>query len=395
MGADIFPRQESTEASLQDHTEAGGQSKRRRPMPTQKATNGNDEDRSCGCEQAAGHVADAMGRLLGHQIGAERRHGAVRRGLKRRTAGADQHWNVMPCVPAGWRQDEVRPEPPSTEACFASLLHGDSREYFAYACVLGRRLREASPGFDRVLLCGPGHSTGNVAYRNALREAGWSRLVPVAPIAAPHLDKSRTKRHALVFTKLRVLELPYSRVLLLDLDLLPRRGWHLGDLFDLVAPAATYYCNRYMGPEPIHGELLPAELTTEYRWCPNAGVMRLDPLPMLSDRLKQVRGMIGEISKRKVPTYLPEQYYLADCLCEWRHLDRRWNWEVWPEWEDPGYTLPLQAARESSRLSGWAGYYDKRTLVTPHASQGGSNSDPTRPERRQRAEFRCHFRADS
>ena len=75
---------------------------------------------------------------------------------------------------------------------------------------------------DRVLLCSPGRFTRDPAARRALRAAGWNRLLPVVPVHAVHLDRTRAKRHELVFTKLRVLELPYERVLLLDLDLLPR-----------------------------------------------------------------------------------------------------------------------------------------------------------------------------
>ena len=35
---------------------------------------------------------------------------------------------------------------------------------------------------------------------------------------AEHLDKTKAKRHALFFTKLRVLELPYRMALLLDIE---------------------------------------------------------------------------------------------------------------------------------------------------------------------------------
>ena len=82
---------------------------------------------------------------------------------------------------------------------------------------------------------------------------GWARLVPVEPIEAEHLDKSWTKRHGIVFTKLRVLQLPYRRVLLLDLDLLPRVGVDLTELFKVGAPAAKYHGPGFEGPWPLHG----------------------------------------------------------------------------------------------------------------------------------------------
>ena len=114
--------------------------------------------------------------------------------------------------------------------------------------------------------------------------------MPVSPISAAHLDKTRAKRHALVFTKLRVLELPYARVLLLDLDLLPRaagEGEGLDQLLRVPAPAAKYCCAEEP-PGLRHGEVMPVDNRGDCWWSPNAGVMRLDPLPSLPDRLAQV-----------------------------------------------------------------------------------------------------------
>ena len=134
-------------------------------------------------------------------------------------------WSLPPSTPDGWEDDEIEPAQPSSRECFAALFHGDKDEYFCCACVLSRRLVEGPDGnVDRVLLCGPGRFTRDPAARRALRAAGWNRLLPVVPVHAAHLDRTRAKRHELVFTKLRVLELPYERVLLLDLDLLPRCG---------------------------------------------------------------------------------------------------------------------------------------------------------------------------
>mmetsp|Transcript_48408 Transcript_48408/g.122075 ORF Transcript_48408/g.122075 Transcript_48408/m.122075 type:complete len:518 (-) Transcript_48408:55-1608(-) len=284
------------------------------------------------------------------------------RGCRSSAATTDGRWNLLTSPPLGWEPHELRVDRPHSNACLASLLHGDGPEYFAYACVLGRRLRdEAAPhGPDRVLLCGPGSCCDRSLARQALREAGWTHLLPVEPIAAEHLDKSRTKRHALVFTKLRVLELPYDRVLLLDLDLLPRTGVDMAELLQIEAPAAKYHCASYQGPEPEHGELIPLDLRDGFCWSPNAGVMRLDPLPQLRDRMDQVLEMVREVSKRWQPTFLPEQYFLAERLDNWRHLSSPWNWEVWPQFEDPKHTHPLLEAREEAKRQGWACYQPEK-----------------------------------
>jgi len=271
-------------------------------------------------------------------------------------APRDRHWSLPEQVPEGWAAKEVQLEAPDSERCFAALFYGDRDEYLAYACVLGRRLRTASPGPDRVLLLGPGRCCSTAA-RQALRQAGWEHLLPVVPIAAAHLDKSQSKRHALVFTKLRVLELPYTQVLLLDLDLLPRLGVDLGELFDVPAPAAKYWCMEYQGPEPEHAKPVPLLLREGLRWSPNAGVMRLDPYATLAARRAQVQSMAMEVLEREVATFLPEQYYLAERLVGWRHISKVWNWEVWPEWDDPQITHPLSEACRSARRFGWAGYY--------------------------------------
>lgn len=257
----------------------------------------------------------------------------------------------------GWSAEELEPASPSSKTCIAALLHGNAHEFFAFALVLGRQLREGSPGPDRVLLCGPGHFGEQAATRAALRRAGWTHLLPVRPIEAAHLDKTKLKRHALVFTKLRALELPYARVLLLDLDLLPRQGVNLSHLLEVPAPAAKYHCGAYSGPEVSHGDVIPDSMRVGFNWSPNAGVMRLDPLSTRSDRCYQVRRMICEVARRETATFLPEQYYLAEKLKGWRHIDQVWNWEVWPEWEDPIRTHPVPEARREAMRQGWAKDY--------------------------------------
>ena len=119
---------------------------------------------------------------------------------------------------------------------FTALLHGDAEEYMLYALVLGRQLkRHWSTGVDRVLLLGPGKFSESQDSRNALRLAGWTHLKTVDLIDKPHLDKTGSKRHRLVFMKLRALELSYKHVLFLDLDLLPRSNTNLAELFNIQA----------------------------------------------------------------------------------------------------------------------------------------------------------------
>jgi len=284
----------------------------------------------------------------------------------------DRRWNVLDKLREGWDAWEHQPEPPRNDAALASLLHGDGPEYFAYACVLGRRLRDeaGSNAPDRVLLCGPGACTSSASSRKALRQAGWTHLLPVEPIEAEHLDKTKTKRHALVFTKLRVLEVPYERVLLLDLDLLPRAGVDMAELLKIKAPAGKYHCNAYQGPEPDHGCEIPERLRTSMHcWSPNAGVMRFDPLATLECRKKLVATMVKEVSERSQATYLPEQYYLAEMVSGWRHISSEWNWEVWPEWEDPRKTHPAREARSEAKRQGSSWMYGRRS---PHGSSSSS-----------------------
>jgi len=259
----------------------------------------------------------------------------------------DARWNVMQQTPAGWEAAELVPPSPTSRNCIASLLHGDRPEFFLYACILGHQLRPAAGthGTDRVLLCGPGRFCDDREARRILLRAGWTHLLRIDPIEAPHLDKSKGKRHALVFTKLRVLELPYSKALLLDLDILPRADVDMSALFRVEAPAAKYHCGHFEGDMPPHGELYTPAMLEPYAWCPNAGVMRLDPLPQLEQRRAQLQSMLADIFSRSGATYLPEQYYLADRLSGWRHIDELWNMEVWPQHMDPGRTHPLLEAR--------------------------------------------------
>ena len=88
-----------------------------------------------------------------------------------------------------------------------------------------------------MLLLGPGWFSESQDSRNALELVGWT-LKTVDLIDKPHLDKTGSKRHRLVFMKLWALELSYTHVLFLDLDLLPRSNTNLAELFNIQAVLA-------------------------------------------------------------------------------------------------------------------------------------------------------------
>jgi hypothetical protein len=266
----------------------------------------------------------------------------------------DDVWLLPSACPEGWCNEELRLPPPGTRNCFAALLHGDRPEYLAYASVLGHRLREFSPGPDRVLLCGPGAICADAATRASLRSAGWDYLLPVIMISAPYLDKSKTKRHAAVFTKFHAFCLPYERVLLLDVDLLPRRGTDLRELFAVAAPAGKYHCAIYAGPQPEHNKVIPKKLKFRKRWCPNAGVLRLNPLPTLAGRVRQLVQMVQEMNDWDYPSFLPEQYFLAEFFHLWHHIGHNWNYEVWFQWDVPKASSDVKGAAKESKQHGWS-----------------------------------------
>ena len=95
-------------------------------------------------------------------------------------------------------------------------------------------------------------------------------------------------------------------MLLLDLDLLPRVGVDLTELFKVDAPAAKYYGQGFEGPWPLHGAMLPPHLVSDQVWCPNAGVMRLDPRPTFVARSAQLDEIIADVINRRGESYLPE-----------------------------------------------------------------------------------------
>lgn len=239
---------------------------------------------------------------------------------------------------------------------FVAVLHGDAPEFLAYALVLARQLRLYSPGLDRVLLLGPG-CWREPSARNALAWAGWTHLEFVEAISAAHLDRTGRKRHKLVFTKLRALEVPYERVLLLDLDLLPRKDKDLTKLLNVAAPAGKYHGAYKAAKSLPHGKLVPRK-ARQVRWCPNTGVLRLDPRPTAEERRMQVQELADSLAAvgTEAASYLPDQYFLAEKLSGWRHISRSFNYEV-AIGDVDGYksSLPLQAVLQQTKVWHYSG----------------------------------------
>ena len=115
---------------------------------------------------------------------------------------------------------------------YVSLLHGDGLEFFLYALVLGVRLQTLDPTRSRVLLVGkelPSHRSPSTSSLNCLKVL-WC-LHKIDLIDAPAADSTPRKRHRFVFSKLRAMQLPVTKFLFLDLDILPRES--PAALFDL------------------------------------------------------------------------------------------------------------------------------------------------------------------
>ena len=219
---------------------------------------------------------------------------------------------------------EFVPPPPRSTRAYCSLLHGDSYQFFLYALHVAFQLRRLSckEPTDLVLLMGPSRFFEETCFRNALHAAGWTHLVRVDCIDGSHL--SSTRRHDQVFTKLCVFGLPYSKTILLDLDLHIRGD--VSCLFEVPAPAGK--CHDYTWKrEDKHGELLEGLL--DDWWCPNAGVLRLDPKPSLSERRLELAALVQGIGESdSLPSNLPEQKYLARKLEGWHQISEKFNLEV-------------------------------------------------------------------
>ncbi|CAK0899223.1 unnamed protein product, partial [Prorocentrum cordatum] len=229
---------------------------------------------------------------------------------------ADGRWRALGAaeLPPGWATEEAEPEPPGSEACFAALLHGDCDQWLAYACVLGRRLKETSPGPDRA----------------ARRAQGLSpaRSRSPGPVQISALGTAEFRRASFASGP-RVIAAATAH--------------SAGDV--LRASARGRRSAKHL--------VLSTVLGAKVR--------------MPQDRVAQVEAMVQEVQTRDVATYLPEQYYLAERIADWTNLGSAWNWEVWPEWDDPGFLVPRAKALRQAREGGWSGYYVAGSTPSPQA----------------------------
>eukprot|EP00419_Tripos_fusus_P054648 CAMPEP_0172808686 /NCGR_PEP_ID=MMETSP1075-20121228/7836_1 /TAXON_ID=2916 /ORGANISM="Ceratium fusus, Strain PA161109" /LENGTH=650 /DNA_ID=CAMNT_0013647869 /DNA_START=83 /DNA_END=2033 /DNA_ORIENTATION=- len=234
------------------------------------------------------------------------------------------------------------PERKRHSRAYCSLLHGSDNHFFVYALILGFRLKILCPDADRVLLCA-GRWWKDRAARTAL-SCVYTCIRHVQLIHAP--KASSVARHNRVFSKIQALRLPYRKLVFLDLDLVPRAD--LSALFDVQAPAGMHHGDRRSGKPLQHGQPIAPEC--DGWWCVNAGVLRLDPGPTRQARRQNVASLVDDVRRIRWPTALPEQYFLAGRMEGWRHLDPRWNMEVGPHYDDPGFTWPRTQARQASAV---------------------------------------------
>ncbi|CAK9086424.1 unnamed protein product [Durusdinium trenchii] len=220
------------------------------------------------------------------------------------------------------------------ERAYVALLHGENKTFLLYAASLGNRLRQLDADTRRVLLVGksaedhPAPQGEHVKSLSAIWEVEEVDLVD-CPVA----DKSRRKRHRYVFTKLRCLEVPYRRIIFLDLDVIVRSS--PAPLFEVPAPAGMYH-GRWDRGQAQHGVPLPPEAFYDDGCigCVNAGLLRFDPPANSSARRALVKNMLEQVKalSKSDESYLPEQYFMVKELNGWHHIAVAWNCEVNPEW---------------------------------------------------------------
>lgn len=229
-------------------------------------------------------------------------------------------------------QEPSASEEPSEvpERCaYATLLYGSKVEYILGALVTGWSLETSGSRMDRLLL----HTDDVATEFLELLSHYWTFKRVDYLQGSPNLYKNwQSSRFKAVFTKLQALSCTeYSKVLMLDLDLLIRGN--IDELFQLRAPAALKRASGKSQPE--HGGAFRADdMWRERRddMCSgiNAGVMLLKP------DMAVYRRMVAEISDSSHPEHIgthgPEQDYLARFYStfftgEWRHIHARYNYQ--------------------------------------------------------------------
>ena len=193
---------------------------------------------------------------------------------------------------------------------------------------------------DRVLLLGPSRFACSPGSRAALLAAGWTHLVRVDEINGAASPVDEIDRDDTIFTKFRALELPYKRILLLDLDLHLRVDPKA--LFAVPAPAGKFHDPNNCWPHrarhglPFKGNL-PDEALLPGIWCASGGVLRFDPELDRVERHEQVLAIERDAADHwrsrsfLSATMQHEQYYLAENLGygphQWHHIDGCYNVE--------------------------------------------------------------------
>mmetsp|Transcript_90835 Transcript_90835/g.265913 ORF Transcript_90835/g.265913 Transcript_90835/m.265913 type:complete len:516 (+) Transcript_90835:55-1602(+) len=252
-------------------------------------------------------------------------------------------------------------------SCICTLLYGTHQQYFLGACVLGWCLQQTDRQATRMLIHTEDLPDTWLAF--LADRCGWHLhrvdYMKGSEQVARRLFHGNVWRNRFkdVFTKLQALALPYSKVLLLDLDLLVRAP--IGELLAMRPPAAMVRGD----PSPAHGERVPYQrFWSGYerrRWDDgtgpealprhqqasgvNAGVMLL-PGKCEHFLASMAAELLDWEHPEHYPTYMPEQEYLGRWCGTflgpraWSHIDCRFNYEL-----DKDLRVPFDFTAEHRR----------------------------------------------
>ena len=251
---------------------------------------------------------------------------------------------------------EHQPERISNTDCdkaFVAFVWGNQPQFLVCALVLGDTLKRlCGSAARRELLVSEDSDFAKGQTREAL-SIYWN-VTNVKTITLPGV--SSVQRHDSVFTKLHAFGLHAKQLLVLDLDIHVRSARIL-ELFSLKAPAGMYHGRPSLAcvaPRECttqghcsclkHGEMI-AENAFSHGSCVNCGVLRLDPAQHPS-----MESLLEAASQIRVPSALPEQYFLSKELKGWRHLSSIFNWEVGAEIEIRQYGVHVHSTGEWARV---------------------------------------------
>ena len=219
--------------------------------------------------------------------------------------------------------NQHKPAKPHQERyAYCVLLYGKHASYCVEAAVLGMSLRTVRTQPDMVLLHTPDVPK---EWLKILKEVGWQPR-PVDKLEGKGLyDGSQNNRFDGVFTKLRVLDLEYDKVIMMDADLLVRKN--VDFLFNRKAPAAL---RRHAGADYPDGERIPRDEFFDSKGNLvsgiNAGVMILEPSK--SDFKEMVDDLAHGKRHRNEASRMPEQDYLSRFYAnDWHALGVQFNFQ--------------------------------------------------------------------